>query len=386
MRESEDNVPQSRLARYSGFGASVLSHRRLTDHWRRSFEKVDRFKTCEKMAEEQLQRLMERVAALEAELRATQQANAELTQGLAEQREIAETAQLRADRRGRAQMQDFAQLTAERIAMRGPEGLGERHFGVKVERPDHFDGGKQQDVDTWLFQVREHWNIVGVPDDAKVPYAASLFRGNAALWWRERCENAMRPANWHEFAAALREQFRPENWSRRGRDELATMYQYSKETVADFLHRFRATCLKIEHLSEEEKLDRFVRALASDVRLQVELRNPASFHEAALYAERADAVLARTAGHSFRQNWQQKKNKGGYKPPPVPAATSGETSTGSGPEPMEIGSLRRKPLTQEEMQKLRAQKACFYCRKPNAGHMARNCPEKTKKQGNGGKH
>ena len=343
-------------------------------------------KTCEKMAEEQMRQLAERIAVLEAELRATQQANAELTQGLTEQREIAETAQLRADRRGRAQMQDFAQMTAEMVAARGPQGQGERRFGVKLERPDYFEGGKLQDVDTWLFQVREHLTMTTMPEPAQVPYAASLFRGNAALWWRERCEDALRPANWHEFAAALREQFRPENWSRRGRDELATMYQYAKESVADFLHRFRATCLKIEHLSEEEKLDRFVRALVSDVRLQVELRNPATFNDAALYAERADAVLARTTGHGFRQQWQHKKNKGGYRPPSAPAPTSGETSTGSGPEPMEIGSMRRKALTQEEMQKLRAQKAYFYCRKPNAGHMARNCPEKMKKQGNDRKH
>ena len=128
------------------------------------------------------------------------------------------------------------------------------------------------------------------------------------------------------------------------------MYQYSKESVADFLHRFRATCLKIEHLSEEEKLDRFVRALVNDVCLQVELRNPATFNDAALYAEHADAVLVRTTGHGFRQQWQQKKNKGGYRPPPTPATPSGETSTGTGPEPMEIGFLRRKPLTQQEMQ------------------------------------
>ena len=334
-----------------------------------------------------MRQLAERVAILEAELQATRQANAELTQSVAEEREKAETAQLRADRRGRAQMQDFAQLTAQLVAARGPAEQGERRFGVKMERPDYFEGGKNQDVDTWVFQVQEHLGLVGiVAEPARVAYAASLFRGNAALWWRERCEQNLRPATWQEFAAALRTQFRPENWSRRGRDELATMYQYSKESAADFVHRFRATCLKIEHLSEEEKLDRFVRALVNDVRLQVELRNPATFNDAALIAERADTVLARTTGHGSRQMWQQKKNKGGYRPPPPPVHTSGETSTGQGPEPMEIGSLRRKPLTQQEIQQLRSQNACFYCRKPNAGHMARNCPEKVKKQGNGRKH
>ena len=94
------------------------------------------------MAEEQLQNLVERVAALEAELQATRQANTELTQGLQEQREVAETAQLRADRRGRAQMQDFANLTAELIAgRRGPKvQMDNVRLGVKMERPDYFEG------------------------------------------------------------------------------------------------------------------------------------------------------------------------------------------------------------------------------------------------------
>ena len=246
-----------------------------------------------------MRQLAERVAALEAELQATQQANAELTQGIREQREIAETAQLRADRRGRAQMQDFANLTAELIAgRRGPEVQMENvRLGVKMERPDYFEGGKQQDVDTWLFQVREHLNITSLPERGYIPYAASLFRGNAALWWREVCEHAHRPGTWDEFCGAIRDQFRPENWSRRGRDELANLYQYGKESVADFLHRFRSACLKIDNLSEEEKLDRFVRALVPDVRMQVELRGPTSYHDAAMYAERADAVLSRVTGH-----------------------------------------------------------------------------------------
>ena len=74
------------------------------------------------MAEEQACQLVECVATLETELQATLQANAKLTRGLQEQRKVAKTAQLRADRRGRAQMQDFANLTAEIIAgRRGPE-------------------------------------------------------------------------------------------------------------------------------------------------------------------------------------------------------------------------------------------------------------------------
>ena len=101
----------------------------------------------------------------------------------------------------------------------------------------------------------------------------------------------------------LCEQFRPEDYGRRGRDELAMMRQYTKESVADFVFRFRATCLKIPDLSEAEKLDRFVHALAQDIRLQVELRGPQDFHEVAMFAERADAVLTRVSGQDMRKLW-----------------------------------------------------------------------------------
>ena len=68
------------------------------------------------------------------------------------------------------------------------------------------------------------------------------------------------------------------------------------------MFRFRATCLKIADLSEAEKLDRFVRALVSDIRLQVELRGPRDFHEAAVFAERVDSVISRIPGQDSRKN------------------------------------------------------------------------------------
>ena len=78
------------------------------------------------------------------------------------------------------------------------------------------------------------------------------------------------------------------------------------------MFRFRATCLKIADLSETEKLDRFVRALVSDIRLQVELHGPRDFHEAAVFAERVDSVISSIPGQDSRKNWQHKQ----YKSPP----------------------------------------------------------------------
>ena len=75
------------------------------------------------------------------------------------------------------------------------------------------------------------------------------------------------------------------------------MRQYVRESVTDFVYRFRATCLRIPGISDGEKLDRFVCALVQDIRLQVELRGPADFHEAAMFAKCADAVITCVVGH-----------------------------------------------------------------------------------------
>ena len=54
----------------------------------------------------------------------------------------------------------------------------------------------------------------------------------------ELCESNHRPENWEEFCHVLCGQFRLENFSCRGRDELARLHQYSKKSVADFCFVF----------------------------------------------------------------------------------------------------------------------------------------------------
>ena len=122
-------------------------------------------------------------------------------------------------------MQEFANLIAELLAGRqGPQVQFQgMRFGIKVEKPASYDGDKGQDLDTWLFQVHEHLDLATIPIAGHAAYAASLLRGNTALWWREACEAHHRPATWDNFCRVIREQFRPEDYGRRGRNELATM-------------------------------------------------------------------------------------------------------------------------------------------------------------------
>ena len=61
-------------------------------------------------------------------------------------------------------------MTAELlVGRRGPEVQFEgMRFAVKVEKPDNYDGGKHRDVDTWLFQVQEHLNLLNIPQRGHV--------------------------------------------------------------------------------------------------------------------------------------------------------------------------------------------------------------------------
>ena len=93
-------------------------------------------------------------------------------------------------------------------------------MGVKVEKPEAYDGDKSCNLDTWLFQVRKHLNLTIIPERGHIPYVVSLLCGNAVLWWHEMCEGNCRPATWDEFCRVLHEQFRSEDYGRRGRDEL----------------------------------------------------------------------------------------------------------------------------------------------------------------------
>ena len=134
---------------------------------------------------------------MEAEQQALRQRNEKLMHSLQEQQNIAVTEHVRADRRSRAQTQEFTNLTAELLARRqGPqvEFQGMR-FSIKVEKPANYDGDKHQDLDTWLFQVHEHLELSTIPSRGHVPYVAWLLHGNAALWWREVCEGECCPAD-----------------------------------------------------------------------------------------------------------------------------------------------------------------------------------------------
>ena len=57
-------------------------------------------------------------------------------------------------------------------------------------------------------------------------------------------------------------------------------------------------------------MDRFVRALAQDIYLQVELRGPQNFHEAAMFSEWAGVVIMHVSSQDVHKLWQKDQKWG----------------------------------------------------------------------------
>ena len=197
-------------------------------------------------------------------------------------------------------------------------------------------------------------------DEMKTQTAVTYLKDNAAVWWRNlvatRQASGNQPLqNWTEFQTAVTKQFKPVNAEKTARDRLANLRQmYSVEA---YVHAFRTIVLEIPSMTEEEKLDKFLRDLKNDIRIQVELQSPNTMEEAATLAERVDSIISRrNRGYQGNRSTPQTyKDEGGV-------------------VPMEIDAIQRSPLTQNERERLRRTGGCFYCRE--VGHVAKSCPKK----------
>ena len=280
-----------------------------------------------------------------------------------------------------AQQQQASAAAAAAAAPRAPT--------LKPAKPETFDASKAGNrADNWLFQLNEYFNACNVHNDLeRVAYAGAMLRGAAATWWRQRRTYAASGAMaditiWSQFCNELRTQFTVINAEKIARDQLAALKQTG--AVQSYAIKFRDITIQIPDITDKEKMDRFVRGLKPRLQHELAIHEPPTLDDAIRLAERIDAV-------DF--SWQQR----GYRTP----STDHHHSR---PEPMELGYIEtkplpyradadinshsralrpnldskppapyRKPLTDEDRQRLRKAGACFKCRK--TGHLARDCPE-----------
>ena len=261
----------------------------------------------------------------------------------------------------RAQLSEFqnivSKLQAEKQASKSPQPVPTAPT-LKLINPAPFSG--KTSIGSWIFQVENFLNgHPGISDKQGITYASALLEGEAATWWQaqslDRTTFKELRNNWSRFKEAITDYFTPVNSKKQARDRLAALRQTS--SVRTYATEFRKVILEIGNISEDEKLDRFVRGLKFSVRKEVELREPQTVTEAIGISERYDSLsfaLSRARVPFF-----------------PPKANLGSTEH----VPMEINRIKIPKLTEELKIKLRQEGKCFFCRKE--GHMISECPVRT---------
>ncbi|HSN95869.1 MAG TPA: hypothetical protein VLR10_01610, partial [Nitrososphaeraceae archaeon] len=104
-------------------------------------------------------------------------------------------------------------------------------------------------------------------------------------------------------------------------------------------------------MSEDDKIDRFLRRLKDKTQIEVEMKEPQSLTECMRIAKRYDMILFQANRRT--QDYYQRP----YQTP--------RQNVNNGPTPMDLDIIntQKKPLTQDERDKLCKAGHCFYFRK-----------------------
>ena len=137
---------------------------------------------------------------------------------------------------------------------------------IKPDRPPPFSGKKSESLEAWIFQMQQFCNLAPVPDNDRIPFAATFFKDQAALWWRSYHQSInwqTQAPNWDGFLTALRQQFIPVNTSISAYDRLQRLSQ--KTSVNAYNHEFRAIMLELPDMDQTTRMNYYLRGLKDNL-------------------------------------------------------------------------------------------------------------------------
>lgn len=224
----------------------------------------------------------------------------------------------------------------------------------KLRKPESYKG--KGSIQSWIMHMDNYTN--GAPPDQAMAIAVSFLDGNAHEWWivHSSTNEGRDISTWDHLKQALLKRFQPLNKTKIARDRLAKWKQL--KDVPSFNEEFLRIILDIPNISEEEKIDRYTRALKPYVWKEMCTNEYAELSEAMADAERIEAAHRRINKKSLRTSMTSRSSYG---------------SSDSGVTPMELGNIKLKKLTPAERELCRKEGRCFRCREK--GHSFRDCPK-----------
>ena len=246
--------------------------------------------------------------------------------------------------------------------------------GMRLPALDTFAGRKGEDLEAFLFQLNEHMDATGVRDNTmRMRIAGMSLRGSAKTWYayvrNPSTPVAERVETYEEFVEGLRAHFTPMDPVKIARDQLADLKQTG--SVRDYTARFRELNTRIPKMSEDERLDRYVRGLKPRTRREVEIREPATYNDAAKLAEKLDIAMERAFGDTRKTYSYPNKQSPGSDP--MPMVLGAMQTPPPPPKPNSKGNLKHKGrLTPAERNRRKELNLCSYC--GSKDHAIDACP------------
>ncbi|KAF8925505.1 hypothetical protein BGZ58_000744 [Dissophora ornata] len=222
---------------------------------------------------------------------------------------------------------------------------------LKAIKPDLFHGRESEDIDRWLKQLDDYFQVANITNASTKTCAARLLLRDVAADWAQLNLPELLDESllWETFQAKLS-----------GRFENINAAEIAREKIYD---KFEKLHTQARDLTDAEALTCFMRGLKPQIRLHF-AGNPilaTTLSSVQHIAESYDRVQFR-----FRNILPTNFHKPAYDP--------------MAPGPMDLDAMQthvsnsRSLSSAKQKQKDFQLRTCFYCHKP--GHQAKSCPEK----------
>lgn len=231
-------------------------------------------------------------------------------------------------------------------------------------------------LDNFCRRLQDYFEIASdTPPTDQVLFASAYLKGTAETWFAATPRDSI--PNFSTFKAALILRFRSSDSVHEAKVQLTTMRQNTSARA--FLASFQAVCLLIDDLRDSDKIFFFRQGLKPELNLLLAthptvVSPSATFCEVSNLAVTLDALWFKTQLTTRDRRHED----------PRRFSTSEDrfraSVRGSRANPIQVASIRlavpspREKMTPEIHQWCRDNDACFFCRKPNAGHLALYCP------------